>query len=220
MPTIEKLDDNVWRVEGRIKSPPLHRVMTIARLSDGGLVVHSAVALDDYAELDALGTVKYIVVPNGWHRLDAKTYVDRYPNAKVIAPRGSKKRVEKIVRVDASSLDDRDVRVVDAAGTRGLEAVMIVKTGTRTTLVFCDVIFNMPHKRGVPGFVFKHITQSSGGVKFSRIARWFLIKDKPAFAAQLEQLASQDVARVIVAHHEVIRNDPSGELRRLASQLR
>ncbi|MFT3693948.1 MAG: hypothetical protein QM831_12455 [Kofleriaceae bacterium] len=217
---LEQLDDNVWRLEGRLPKMPMQRVMTVARLADGGLVVHSAIALDDYGELDALGPVKYIVVPNGWHRLDAKTYVDRYPNAKVIAPRGSKKRVEQIVKVDLDSLDEGGVRITDVAGTKKMECVMVVTTGARKTLVFCDAIFNMPHISGVQGFVLKHITQSSGGVKMSRIARWFLVRDKKAFAAQLEQLATQDVARVVVSHHEVIDRDPAGELRRIAASLR
>lgn len=217
---LEQVDDNIWRVEGRLPKMPMKRVMTVARLTDGGLVVHSAIALDDYAELDALGPVKYIVVPNGWHRLDAKTYVQRYPKAKVIAPRGSKKRVEQIVKVDLEALDEGGVVVADVAGTKRMECVMTVKTGPRTTVVFCDAVFNMPHRSGIPGFVLKHITQSSGGVKMSRIARWFLIRDKQAFAAQLEQLASQAPARVIVSHHQVIANDPAGELRRLADSIR
>jgi hypothetical protein len=97
---------------------------------------------------------------------------------------------------------------------------MIVKSGERTSLVFTDSIFNMPHKTGFHGFVLKHVMKSSGGPRVTRIGRMFLIKDKPAFAAQLEQLAAQGVTRVVVAHHEVISVDAAGALRDVAASVR
>lgn len=35
----------------------------------------------------------------------------------------------------------------------------------------------MPHGKGVMGFIFQHLTQSTGGPRVSRIVRWFLNKD-------------------------------------------
>jgi len=219
---LERLEDNLWRAEASVPKMPLHRVMTVAKLASGGLVVHSAIALPDYAELDALGAVKFIVVPNGWHRLDAKAYAERYPQARVLAPSGSKKKVEQIVPVSGGLEDlvDRDVSLTSVAGSKDLEALMIVKSGERTSLVFTDSIFNMPHKTGFQGFVLKHVMKSSGGPRVTRIGRMFLIKDKPAFAAQLEQLAAQGVTRVVVAHHEVISVDAAGALRDVAASVR
>jgi hypothetical protein len=219
---LERLEDNLWRAEARVPKMPLHRVMTVAKLASGGLVVHSAIALPDYAELDALGAVKFIVVPNGWHRMDAKVYVERYPQAKVLAPRGSKQKISKVVPVtgELSDLVDRDVSLTTVDGTKELEALMTVKSGERTTLVFTDAIFNMPHKTGFQGFVLKHVMGSSGGPRVSRIGKMFMVKDKPAFAAQLEQLAAQGVARIVVSHHEVISVDAAGALRDVAASLR
>ncbi|MEP6861930.1 MAG: hypothetical protein ABJE66_14985 [Deltaproteobacteria bacterium] len=219
---LEQLEDNLWRAEARVPKMPLHRVMTVAKLASGGLVVHSAIALPDYAELDALGAVKFIVVPNGWHRMDAKAYVERYPEAKVLAPPGSKKKISKVVPVtgELSDLVDRDVALTTVAGTKDLEALMTVRSGERTTLVFTDAIFNMPHKTGFQGFVLKHVMGSSGGPRVSRIGKMFMVKDKPAFAAQLEQLAARGVTRVVVSHHEVISVDAAGALRDVASSLR
>jgi hypothetical protein len=48
----------------------------------------------------------------------------------------------------------------------------------------------------------------------------FLVKDRAAFAAHLERLATPDLRRVIVAHHETITNDPAGALRTVAASLR
>src|SRR5690349_22929626 len=86
---IQRLSERLWRVEGTLPSLPLPRVMTIARRSDGGLVVHNAIAVDDTvrAEIAAWGPIAAIIVPNGYHRLDAPAFHSRYPGARVVCPR-------------------------------------------------------------------------------------------------------------------------------------
>ncbi len=221
---LEQLEENVWRVEGIVPGIPMKRVMTVARLAGGGLVIHSAIALNEteMAKLDALGPVTFISVPNGYHRLDAAGYAARYPKARVVAPAGSKKRVAEVVAPvgDISELSDPDVTLTTVAGTRDVEALLVIKSGAKLSLAYTDTVFNMPHRKGLPGFVLKHVTESSGGPKVTRIARYFLIKDKRAFAAQLEELASQAPVRIIVAHHEMITNDPAATLRKIAASVR
>jgi hypothetical protein len=87
------------------------------------------------------------------------------------------------------------------------------------SLVFADAVFNMPHLPGFHGFVLRHITGSSGGPRVSRVARLLLIKDKAAFAAHLERLATPDLQRVIVAHHQTISDDPAATVRRIAASV-
>src|ERR1019366_8213859 len=162
---IEPLEDNLWRVEGSLPNMPLKRVMTVARLGSGDLVVHNPVALD---------------------------------------------AVEPSV-VDLTALpDDPNVSLSVVDGTKGLEAVMTVKAQDGVSAVFADAVFNMPHLQGVQGFVLRHVTGSSGGPRVSRVARLLLIKDKAAFAAHLERLATPDLRRMILAHHETITDDPAG----------
>jgi hypothetical protein len=198
--------------------------MTVARLAAGGLVVHSPIALEPaaMATLDSLGDVAFIVVPNAQHRLDASSYAVRYPAARVLAPQGGRAKIEKLVAVHGSvgDLSDRDVVLEHVAGTRDGEALMTVRSGGRTSLVFTDTVFNMPHRTGVSGWVLKHITQSSGGPKVSRLAKLLMISDAAAFAAQLDALAAQPIARVIVSHEDLIVDDPAGALQRIAASLR
>ena len=220
---LQQLEDNLWRVEGTLPKMPLHRVMTVVRLASGELVVHNPIALSDpeMAKLDALGKVAFLVVPNGWHRQDLKAFHARYPAARVLAPAGARKKVAE-VEPTVEELRDLgpDVALAPIDGTKRMEAVMTVRSGDRISVVLADAVFNMPHLTGVQGFVLKHITGSSGGPKTSRIARVLMIKDKAAFAAHLERLATPDLARVIVAHHQVIDQDPAGTLKRIAATLR
>jgi hypothetical protein len=222
---IEKLEANLWRVEGSLEGMPLRRVMTVARRSDGKLVIHNGIALEDAAmrEIEGFGELAYLVVPNGFHRLDAPAFKRRYPGIQVVCPAGARKRVEAVVAVDLTydaMPTDVDVSIRHAAGTKNAEGVMIVRHGDATSVVLNDLVFNMPHVAGFTGWVFKHITASSGGPKVSRVARWFLVGDHQAFADDLRALADlAGLRRVIVSHHQVIDRDPAGVLRQVADTL-
>jgi hypothetical protein len=221
---IEKLTDRVWRVEGLLAGLGMKRVMTIARRADGDLVVHSAVALGerDMAAIDAWGKVTTVVVPSRFHRLDARIFLDRYPDARVVCPAGARAKVEKVVPVSATYgqvAGDGVVELVALDGTRQREGVMIVRGAGDTTLVLNDAVFNMPHGRGIMGLVLR-ITGSSGHPRVSADVRWLVVADKQAFRAHLERLAElPDLRRIIVSHHRTIDDDPAGTLRAVAAKL-
>ncbi|MFO0671279.1 MAG: hypothetical protein U0235_16890 [Polyangiaceae bacterium] len=220
------LDDNLWRVEGSLSGAPLKRVMTVVRRHNGGLVLHSPMALEESAmkELEALGPIALLVVPNGYHRLDAPRFAARYPSAKVAAPSGSQRRVEAAgVRVDynyAQVPHDPAFELRMLKGVGAVEGVMIVRSAGGTTLVFNDAIFNMPHLPGVQGFVLRHLTASSGGFKLTRLFRVLMLKDKAAFRADLEDLArTTGLRRIIVSHHEMVESDAPAALAALATTV-
>src|SRR6266542_935000 len=104
---IEKLAENLWRVRGSLPRMTLKRVMTVARLDDGRLVVHSPIALDEtaLATLEAWGTPAFLVVPGRFHRMDVPAWKRRYPAARVLVPRGSRRFVAEVVGVDGSYED-------------------------------------------------------------------------------------------------------------------
>ena len=87
---LEKLEANLWRVEGDLPNGGFKRVMTVARMRDGGLVIHNAICVGPglMAELEAFGTPRVLVVPNGYHRLDALVWKQRYPQVRVIGGDG------------------------------------------------------------------------------------------------------------------------------------
>ena len=101
---LERLADNLRWVWGSLPGMSLKRTMTVVRLGDGRLVLHNAIALDDktMAELEAFGTPAFLIVPNGGHRLDAPAYKARYPQLRVFGPRGSRKRIEEVIALDAT----------------------------------------------------------------------------------------------------------------------
>lgn len=218
---IEKLADNLWRVAGKMADGKTQRQMVVARLADGRLLVYNAIALDEpeMAELERWGTPAVLVVPNGFHRQDAAIWKQRYPGLQVVAPPGSRKRVAKVVAVDAVTTDapgDDTVRLRPVDGMP-MEAVLEVRSGDDVTLVYCDAIMNMPK---LP-FPMSVLLGPTGRVSAPRVMRWVALKDKAAFARQLDaQAALPGLRRVLVGHGAPITDDPAGTLRQVAAQLR
>jgi hypothetical protein len=217
---IEKLSDRLWRVEGELDS--IKRVMSIAKCADGSLVIHNSIALGDaeMAEVDEFGKVGFILVPNGFHRLDAKVFADRYPSAKVLCPQGARKKVEQVVPVNGNYEDfpaDTNVELFTFDGTKAREGGLIVR-GNDTSLVLNDAVFNMPHGTGFTGFMFRRVTGSTGEPKVSRLLKWLVLADKAAFRTHLEKLAAvPDLRRIVVSHHLTITDDAAGTLGRVAA---
>ncbi|HEY0136880.1 MAG TPA: hypothetical protein VGB85_22515, partial [Nannocystis sp.] len=74
--------------------------------------------------------------------------------------------------------------------------------------------------RGFTGFIFRHITRSSGGPRVSRIAKFFLVKDRKAFKEHLLRLADLPaLQRMIVSHHLMVHDDAAGAIRQAAATL-
>ena len=64
--------------------------MTVIKLTDGGLFLHSPIRIDSglRAELGGLGEVQVIVAPNKFHHLFAGDACAAYPNAKLYGALG------------------------------------------------------------------------------------------------------------------------------------
>jgi len=212
---IEKLSSNLWRVEGDLPGGNGTRVMTLVKLLSGGLVVNNAIALeeDQMKELEAFGKPEVLVVPNGFHRLDSKVYKQRYPDVRVLAPGGAKKKVAQVVPVDGTFDDGpqgNGVRMYHLDGTKQHEGVVEVKTPTGTTLVFNDAINNIPKLGGMFGFMLA----PTGQIAVPRIFRWFFVKDKKAFCDGIEKLAATPgLERVIVSHGRMLTDKPAEQLK-------
>jgi hypothetical protein len=221
---IEQLEENLWAVNGEL-SIPMKRVMVIARRDDGRLLLHGLMALSEEAQkkVEALGEVAFLVIPSGFHRLDAARYRERYPNAKMLCPSGARGRVEKVVKVDGTYEDypkDGSTELWNLEGLANREGALVVRSKSGVTLVLNDSVFNMPHRSGFGGFMLKHVTKSSGGPRITRLARLGIIKDKSVFRAQLEKLAdTPDLKRVLVAHHLPLEGDVAATLRAVAATL-
>src|SRR3569623_1119746 len=90
---LEKLPENLWRVQGSLPGMSLLRNMAIGRL-----VINSAFALEEplMKEIEAWGKPAFLVIPNRYHRLDLPAFKRRYPDQTVLVPRGERATVERV----------------------------------------------------------------------------------------------------------------------------
>lgn len=217
-------EENLYHLEGALPKMALRRRMTIARRTDGGLVIHNAIAVEEalMTEIESLGPVRFVVVPNSWHRLDAPNFRRRFPDATFLCPPGGRKKIEAVVAIDGTYRDfppDEFVQLEVLDGLKGAEGVMKVRSEAGTSLIFNDSIFNVPRLSGFDGLVMR-LLGSTGGPKVTRLMRLLAVKDKAAFQAGLEQLSeTPDLLRIIPGHGNLIETDASSVMRTIAARL-
>jgi hypothetical protein len=217
---IEILEENLWYVWGRLDN--VQRMMTIARLSDGRLVIYNAIALDEaeMKEIEAFGKPSFLIVPGAIHRMDARIYKERYPDLVVIAPEGAKKRVEKVVKVDRTECDfgESSVSLLAPECAKRRDAVMMVRSARGVTLVINDLVFNIPHFGGLRGLFLRLLGFTGPDPKVPPLPRLLLVEDRIGLRNTLEELAATpDLIRVIVSHGPIIDRAPARALRAAAA---
>lgn len=224
---LTQLADNLWHAEGDLPGMALKRRMVVVRLESGDLVLHNGIALDEEGMrlLESLGRPAWLVVPNGWHRLDAARFKARYPELKVVCPRDSKSRVEQMVPVDATYDTFTPTRTVwfeHFGGKKAMEGAMLVRSADGVTAVLGDSLFNVPHQHGFFGWFYGRVLGNFGGPKVTLIGRLFLLAGdgRAAYKAWLERTAGRgDLVRVVPGHGDVIDKRAAEVLRQVAGTL-
>lgn len=221
---IEKLEENLWLVDGALPSGHMRRRMSIARLGDGRLAFHNAVPLDEPAmrEIEAWGEPAILLVPNGLHRLDIHAWKARYPRLRVLCPTLAAARVRQVIPVDGhwdALPADPGFRAEPIEGSKAGEAVFIAEREGRASLLFGDTVMNIPHLPGFDGFLFR-LLGSTGGPRVTFIARLLMVADRRAVRAHLLRLAElPGLARLVPSHGQVVDHDAPSVLRGVAERL-
>ena len=83
---IEKLEANLWAVEGVLPRGHVPRRMCIARTTDGRLLFLNAMPLREEAmrKIETFGDPACLLVPNSLHRLDIAAFKLRYPELRIL----------------------------------------------------------------------------------------------------------------------------------------
>ncbi len=107
---MEKLANEIWVVDGKTVNfffLPFTTRMTVIKLANGDLWVHSPIYLSDALknQIDRLGPVKHLIAPNHLHHLFLPQWITAYPDAKTYGTdEVIKKRSD--ISFDASLNDD------------------------------------------------------------------------------------------------------------------
>lgn len=182
--------------------------MTVIRLFDGGLFLHSPVPLDDATRqaLDREGPVRWIVGPSKVHHFYLGDYARAYPDALLCAAPGLAEK-RKDLRFNWV-LDDAvappwgdEIRMRLFRGAPPMNEVVFFHVATRT-LLLTDLAFHVGADGGSARW-FHRLVGASGRFGPHRIIR-FAIRDRAAARASLDAILAWDFDRVIVSHGDVL----------------
>jgi len=223
---LAQVDEDILTVVGKIHMPlmDLPRRMTVVRLNDASLIVFSAIALDEseMAALEEYGRPAYLIVPSDKHRLDAGIWKRRYPEIQVIAPQGSREKIEDVVPVDTTEPQFADSRVqfVTVPGTRAREAALVAQMRNGTTLVLNDILGNIRDASGFTGWLLQVVGFAGKEAQIPKVVKMAMIEDTHALRDQLLQWSLMpSLKRILVSHGSPIEDDPRRTLRELAASL-
>jgi hypothetical protein len=220
---IQRIEQNLWTVDGDVHVPGgvIPRKMTLLKCPDGRVAIHSPICLgdDDMAAIESWGELAFCIVPNGYHRLDAPAFRERYRPLKIVCPDPVRARVAKVVAVDGgySSLPP-SIEWQPLAMTSG-EAVFVSRADGRITLIFGDALFNVQRLAGTLGIVL-NLIGSIGGPRVTPLAKLIVVSDRKLLASQLPELAAiPGLTRLIPGHGDNLEGEPAATLRRVADAI-
>lgn len=209
--TGRELDAGLWVFERPLSVLGLHvgTRMTVLRLADGSLFLHSPVGLDagTRTDLERLGRVRFVVAPNKLHHLFVAAYRDAFPDAELWAAPGL---TEKRPRLPFDGvLDDAapgawkaDLEQLLVAGIPHLNEVVFLQRATRT-LLLTDLGMNFAPGGTLLTRLWVRAMGLRGGFGVSRLVR-SLVRDRAAARASIERVLSWDFERVTVTHGMVL----------------
>lgn len=216
----EQVGPEIWSHECIVRFGfiPLPHRMTIIRLANGRLFIHSPTKLTSQTRngLAALGEVDYIGAPSWWHDMFLGEYVDAFPDAKLCGPLVLVKcyprlSFEVILGGGPSPWQDEiDEFYVDQMRLFLDEFVFFHKRSR--TLIVADLVHNLSDH--APVFT-KWAYKLHGAYPGCSIPRFYRLapKDRRHLRRCVDRILEWDFERLIVGHSNVIVDNPKACLR-------
>ncbi|MHA1153615.1 MAG: DUF4336 domain-containing protein [Alphaproteobacteria bacterium] len=231
--TLKPVTDGVWIVDGPVigfgylgMKFPFPTRMTVVRLAEGGLWVHSPTELRPSlkGEVDALGRVQYLIAPNRIHYWWLDEWVAAYPDAMTYAAPGVREQARgkgRFADYDADLAEDGEypwsgeIEMLLVPGGYLSEAVFF-HDATRT-LVLTDLIQNYESEK-IASPIFRFMTRLAGAAdpdgKMPADLRTTFFMHRKQMAAAVRKMISWRPQRIIIAHGRWYRENAVAELER------
>jgi hypothetical protein len=195
-----------WRVLGI----DFKRNVTLLRLGDGRLIVHSSALFTDehVAAIRRFGQPAWLVEATLMHDTFAKDGRNAFPNLPYLAPEGFAEASRTPTKPLSPSPPDwaGEIDVVKIDGVRSNECALYHRQSR--TLIVADLFFSFPKDvEGWPRFFVRHFMRLPELFGISVLFRRFVIRDKEAFKRSLKALLALDFERLVVAHSEPVEKD-------------
>jgi hypothetical protein len=194
---------------------PFTTRMTVIRLADGALFLHSPIAFDDRlaADLTRIGPIRHLVSPNQWHYAHVGEWQRAFPDAVVWGSRAAERRARarhipvRFTRyLEASPPPEWSTEIDQAWMPGGIFGETIFFHRASATLILTDTIISLERSKvDQPWFGVARLTGMTaprGGLFFGlRLPLLFMRrKAKAAFAT----IRSWRPRRIVLAHGKII----------------
>jgi hypothetical protein len=217
---LRELGPGLWMAETPLRYfIEVGRRMTVVRLPDGGLMVHSPAELDEplRAALAAIGEVRYVVPASRLHgHLFMEQYVEAYPGVELFAAPGLQRRRKDLPFAGelgdepdprwASELDQTLMR-----GHRVLHEVVFLHRPTRS-LIIGDIGMNFGDEAPRLTRLLARLGGMRGRLRPTPAFR-MLIGDRDKWRRSLERVLAWDFDRIVTGHGEIVETGGKEALR-------
>jgi hypothetical protein len=207
--TFQPLGADIWEHSELISfcGASLPHRMTVIRLRDGSLLVHSPTRCDEATRhaLRSLGEVAHVVAPNGMHDLFLKDYLAEFPKASLWIPPGWDKYFALLSRAEHLREDDQnvpwrqDLSCVIVQGVPRLNECAFYHAASKS-LILADLLFNIQKHDPALIRIAARLGRFYRKLSMPPDIKWFLMRDKDAFRNSIHTLRSLPFENVIVGH--------------------
>jgi len=198
--------------------------MTVLKLRDGSLVIHSPIAIDDSLKrkIEEIGPVGHIVAPNIFHYLYAADAAAAFPRAKLHGPAGLRKKrpelhLDAVLGEQSEPAWRDDLETLEIQGTMLEETVLWHKPSG--TLVSADLVENFKTADDWWTRLYLQVGGIHGKVGVSQMLR-LAYRDRRKARRDIDQLLGWDFDKIILAHGEPIDTNGVEALRETYTWLR
>ncbi len=215
----------VWHAQQPLKFGPISLTtrMSVVRLRDGSLWIHSPISPTGelVAALQSIGRVRYVVAPNKSHHLFFLEFLKAFPAAEGFIAEGLESKRADLAgfpHVPQSAPWNTEMQGFFIAGLPILNETAWFHSDTGT-LILTDLLFCFSNKnQGLTRLISKllGVHETLGMSRTMKLA----IKSRQEFARSVSPLLSLPVQRVIVAHDQIIDEQPISRLARAFAWLR
>jgi len=224
-PLTEIVQGQIWTQEYPIRyvGCNFNAKMTLVRLSDSSLLIHSPCRIDEHtkAQILSLGPVSSIVAPGTYHYFFVSDCKEAFPEAEVFICPGLEAKLPQlefdwILGDRPSPTWETDLEQCLIRGNRMIWEVAFLHRPSKT-LILVDLIENITDK--TPGtnwalrFWWKAVFRMWNHPKPAPEYQlgW---KDKEAARKSLKKILDWDFERVIIAHGDLIETDAKETVRK------
>ena len=206
---LEPLAPDLWCVAApqRFLGVEIGTRMSVVRLADGSLLLHSPVAISPAlrTELATLGEVRHAVAPNRFHHLYLGDVAIAYPEVKLYgAPGLDEKRRDLALETlgdEAPAAWAGQLDPVAFTGMPILNEIVFFHRASRT-LLLTDLAFHIGDEAATFTRRAWRLTGMYGRLGPTLLER-LITRDRAAARASLERVLAFDFERVVVTHGSV-----------------